>query len=168
MASMNDASAVLGYCLTVADTLLRNKAMREKGLFKTDTESRIEFEKITGMDLVRHCAGFRGSIEKLSNAAPRTTPERRPVLDSIAANACRCLERKGPTTEEERVIKNLQDCMGAAILLHFEAVKKQYAITDQNQETLSTLGEMAVQLMMKNCTFFRQHLQPVFNKQKKK
>jgi hypothetical protein len=165
--SMNDASAVMGNCLTAVDTLLRNKAMKEKKLFKTDVESLEQFEKIAALDLLRQCPAFEATMEKLSNAAPRKTPERLPILDTIAANACRCLERKGVAADKDVVVKNLQDCMGASIILHFDELHRQYRINDQNQEILSSLGEMVTQMVITNCTFFARSLKPVISKQEK-
>jgi hypothetical protein len=141
--------------------------MKEKKIFKTDVESLIQFEKIVGLDLLSQCPGFAATIEKLSNAAPQKTPERLPVIDTIATNTCRCLERKGVTADKDIAVKYLQDCLGASLILHFDEVRRQYKITDQNQEILSTLGDMAAQRVITGCTFFVRNLKPVINKQEK-
>lgn len=161
LASMTDASDLLGRSMNLVDTTLRNKAMKEKGLLKADDENLQQFEKLFAMDLVINCASFQSIIEKLSNQASKKVIARKPVLDTIAQSVCGCLERKGVSNVKSVVVGNITDCLNSSIVKHYDEMIEQYQITDENQDVLSSLGDEISKMVMKECTFYLQKLNPV-------
>lgn len=159
--SMNDASAALGNCMNLVDTSLRNRAMKEKGIFKTDDESLIQFEKLFAMDLVLECSSFKAIIEKLSDQTEKRAIEKLPVLDTISQNVCSCLEAKGASNVKSVVINNITNCFQSSMVKHFDEIIRQYKITDDNQEMLSNIGDQVSRMFMKGCKFYLDKLNPV-------
>ena len=159
--SMNDVTDVLGKCINLIDTTLRNKAMKEKNILKTDDESLIKFEEIFAIDLYKECTSFKLSIDTLINKTQNKIIIKLPILDTIEANICTCLELKGIPATKKIAVANIEVCMQSSILNKLSEVKKQYLINDDNQEILSTIGNEISKLVLLHCKFYLNKINPV-------
>ena len=164
ISSMNDVSDVLGKCINLIDTLLRNKAMKEKNIVNTDDESLIKFEEIFAPDLLKECAAFKASIEKLSTTTQNKTINKLPILDTISNNVCTCLELKGIPNSKKNAVANIEECTSTSIINKLSEVIKQYHIDDDNQEMLSNIGNEISKLVLLNCKFYLEKINPVLIK----
>lgn len=162
--TMIQASTALGKCINSVDTVLRNKAMKEKNIFKTDSTGLIQFEKIFAIDLFQKCASFYTSMEKISNGIPKKTPAKLPIVDTIAKKFCSCLESKGESGTKSIVVANINDCLKSSFLKNFDEVIKQYNITEDNQEMLSGIGDLVTKLVTVNCKFYLEKINPILIK----
>ena len=162
--SMNEASDVLGKCINSFDTILRNKAMKEKNILKTDDESLIKFEEISAIVLFKECANFKATIENLSNKIENKTIDKLPILDTISNNVCTCLELKGIPNSKKIADANIEECINASIINKLSAVIKAYHINDDNQEMLSNIGNEIAKLVVLNCKFYLEKINPILIK----
>ena len=161
---MNDAQDVLGKCINLIDTVLRNKAMKEKNILKTDDESLIKFEELTAIVLYKECANFKATMENLSNKIEDRTIEKLPILDTISNNVCACLELKGIPNSKKIAVANIEECIISSVLNKLSEVKKQYHINDDNQEMLSSIGNEISKLVLLNCKFYLEKINPILIK----
>lgn len=161
--SIDDGTRIVGDCMNLIDTSLRNKAMEEKNISGTGVQRLIQFEKVFSMDLVLKCPNFAAMIEKISAAQQKNVPHL-PIADTVSNALCKCLELKGVSDSKNRITQNITDCFQSSFLKHYDELFRQYKVNEGNEDMLSGIGELITKLVMENCTFYIEKLNPVLIK----
>ncbi|GAO44730.1 hypothetical protein FPE01S_03_07690 [Flavihumibacter petaseus NBRC 106054] len=161
---MEDMSTALGKCMDQMDTVLRNKAMREKGITGTAVEHLIQFERVFSVDLIKTCPGFTASVEKVSAKQKKAVPHL-PIVDTLSEKVCSCLQSKGVPSSKSIATENITACYTQSILQYFDEILRQYKIDADTEVMLSGIGELTSKLVMENCKFYKEKLNPILTKE---